>query len=264
MSAVPKSAQIDPTARVDASARLGRDVTVGAYSVIGPDVEIGDGSWIGPHVVISGHTRIGRENKIYQFCSLGEEPQHKSYKGEPTRLEIGDRNVLREYISIHRGTMLDRGVTRIGDDNYLMAYVHIAHDCTVGNQVTMANGASMAGHGSVGDWCILGGFALVYQFCKIGASSYVGFGAHVIKDVPPFLMIADQPAKPHGINAEGMRRRGYSKEEIEAVRGAYKLLYRSNLLLKDARVKIAELPQTPAVKQFLESISAESKRGLIR
>ncbi len=258
------SGQIHPTAIIDPRAELGANVAVGAYSVIGPDVEIGEGSWIGPHVVISGPTRIGRDNRIYQFCALGEAAQHKAYKGEPTRLEIGDRNVLREYISIHRGTMLDRGVTRIGDDNYLMAYVHIAHDCTVGNQVTMANGASMAGHGAVGDWCVLGGFALVYQFCKIGAYGYIGFGAHVIKDVPPFLMVADQPAKPHGVNAEGMRRRGFAKEEIDSVREAYKLLYRSNLLLKDARARIGELSQTPALKQFLDAISIESKRGLIR
>ena len=255
---------IHATAVIDPRAELGANVTVGAYSVIGPDVQIGEGSWIGPHVVINGPTKIGRDNRIYQFCSLGEPAQHKAYKGEPTRLEIGDRNVLREYISIHRGTMLDRGVTQIGSDNYLMAYVHIAHDCMVGSNVTMANGASMAGHGAVGDWCILGGFALVYQFCRIGAYSYVGFGAHVIKDVPPFLMIADQPAKPHGINAEGMRRRGFAKEEIEALREAYKLLYRSNLLLKDARAKIAGLPQTAAVKMFLDSISLASKRGLIR
>ncbi len=258
------SARIDPTARIDPRAELRTGVSIGAYTVIGPDVDIGDGTWIGPHVVINGPTRIGRDNKIYQFCSLGEPPQHRAYQGEPTRLEIGDRNVLREFISIHRGTMLDRGVTRIGDDNYLMAYVHIAHDCTVGNQVTMANGASLAGHASAGDYCFLGGFALVYQFTQIGAHSYIGFGAHVIKDVPPFLMISGQPAKPHGINAEGLRRRGYAKEEIETLREAYKLLYRSKLLLKDARARIAELPQSPAVKLFLDAISAESKRGLIR
>lgn len=257
--------RIHPSAQIDARAQLGVGVEVGAFSVIGADVTIGDNCKIGPHVVIEGPTALGHENQVGPFTCLGAAPQHKAHKGEPTRLVIGDRNVFREYLSIHRGTMLDRGITQIGSDNYLMSYVHVGHDCTVGDQVTMANGASLAGHARVGDFCILGGFALVYQFTQVGRACYLGFGSHVAKDVPPFLMVSDQPGKPHGINAEGMRRRGFSPEEIDAVRRAYKILYRSNLLLKDARTQIAELAvASPAAKEFLKALEAESKRGIIR
>lgn len=259
------SSRIHPTAQIDAGAQLGADVEIGAFTIIGADVVIGDGCKIGPHVVIEGPTELGRENQIGPFTCLGAAPQHKAHKGEPTRLVVGDRNVFREYLSVHRGTMVDRGITQIGSDNYLMSYVHIGHDCTVGNHITMANGASLAGHARIGDFCILGGFALVYQFSQVGRACYLGFGSHVAKDVPPFLMVSDQPGKPHGINAEGMRRRGFSPEDIEAVRKAYKLLYRSNLLLKDARVQIAGLAAgSAAAKEFLAALEAESKRGIIR
>lgn len=259
------SGKIHPTAQVDVKARLAANVAVGAFSVIGPDVEIGEGTQIGAHVVIEGPTTIGRDNQISPFCMLGSAPQHKAHKGEPTRLEIGDRNVIREYISMHRGTMVDQGLTKVGNDNYLMAYVHLAHDCVIGNSITMANGASLAGHSHIGDFCILGGFALIYQFTHVGRCCYLGFGSHVTKNVPPFLMIADQPGKPHGINAEGMRRRGFAAEEIDAVRKAYKLLYRSNLLLKEAREQIAALASgSVAVQEFLAALEVDAKRGIIR
>ncbi|MES1944178.1 UDP-N-acetylglucosamine acyltransferase [Salinisphaera sp. PC39] len=256
--------RIDPTARVHEDARLAEDVEVGAYSVIGADVEIGSGTRVGPHAVVHGPTRIGRDNRIFQFVSLGEDPQHRGYQGEPTRLEIGDRNSFREFCSVHRGTTLDEGVTRIGDDNLLMAYCHIAHDCVLGNGVTMANGASLAGHVRVGDHCILGGFALVYQFVHVGTLAFLGYGSGVSHSVPAFVRCSGYPAKPHGINSVGMRRHGYDDSDVTAMKHAYRVLYRSKLRLEEAKARLADdAAGNAAVKEFLASLEA-SERGVIR
>ena len=256
---------IHPTAVVDPSARLMPGVGVGAYSIIGPEVEIGEGTWVGPHVVVNGPTRMGRDNRIYQFSSIGEQAQDKKYSGERTWLEIGDRNVIREYCTLNRGTAQDAGVTRVGDDNWLMAYVHVAHDCVVGSGTVFANGASLAGHVRVEDYAILGGFALVYQFCRVGAHSLCAFGSHVRKDVPPFVVVAGQPAEPHGLNTEGMRRRKVPQDTIAALRQAYKVLYRDGLTLEDARVQLAEFASaTPDVARLLEFLQGESRHGIVR
>ena len=256
--------QISPDARVHPDARLGDNVTIGPFSIVGPDVEIGEGTVVASHCVLEGHTRIGQGNDIKQFCSIGAEPQHKAYKGEPTRVEIGDRNTLREFVTVHRGTTLDNSLTSIGSDNLLMAYSHIAHDCSVANHVTMANGASLAGHTHVENYCILGGFALIHQFCRIGEGAFIGYGSGVSKDVPPFVMASGYPAAPHGINAEGMRRRNFTLEEIESMKDAYRVLYRSNLRLVEAKEKLAErIDECRAVRQFYEFLS-DSKRGILR
>lgn len=255
---------IDPTARIHPDACLADDVEVGAYSVIGAGVEIGGGTRIGPHAVIHGPTRMGRDNRVFQFVSLGEEPQHRGYKGEPTRLEVGDRNTFREFCSVHRGTMFDQGVTRIGNDNLMMAYVHIAHDCVLGDGITMANGASLAGHVTIGDHCILGGFALVYQFVRVGTLSFLGYGSGVSHDVPAFVRCSGYPAKPHGINSVGMRRHGYGDGDVTAMKHAYRLLYRSKLRLEEARERLANhASENAAVKVFVDSLDS-SERGIIR
>lgn len=256
---------IDPRAIVDPQAKLGERVTVGPYSIIAAHVEIGDGTWIGPHVVINGPTRIGRDNKIYQFASLGDAPQDKKYAGEPTTLEIGDRNVIREYCTFNRGTVQGGGVTRIGDDNWIMAYVHIAHDCLIGNQTILANGASLAGHVTIADYAILGGFTLVHQFCALGAHSFCGFGSSVSKDVPPYVMVAGgHAAAPHGINTEGLKRRGFSPELLRALREAYKIVYRSNLTVEQALLQLRPLGQThPEVQELIRFLET-STRGIIR
>jgi UDP-N-acetylglucosamine acyltransferase len=255
---------IDPRAEVDPKARLAATVKVGPYSIIGPDVEIDEKTRIGPHVVIRGPTRIGRDNRIFQFASVGEDPQDKKYSGEPTRLEIGDRNTIREFVTINRGTAQDRGLTRIGDDNWIMAYVHIAHDCWIGNNTVFANNASLAGHVRIDDHVILGGYSLVYQFCRMGAYSFSAFACGVHMDVPPYVMAAGYRAEPHGINVEGLRRHGFSKEEIAAVRRAYKLLYRSDLRLEQAMEQMQPLAaQFPRV-QLLRDFLATSTRGIIR
>lgn len=255
---------IHPTAIVDPKATLGADVTIGAYSVIGPDVEIGDGTWVGPHVVINGPTRIGCENRIFQFASIGDAPQDKKYHGEPTRLEIGDRNVIRESVTINRGTVGGGGITRVGSDNLMMAYIHIAHDCQVGNNVIFSNNASLAGHVTVGDWVILSGFTLVHQFCAIGAHAFTGMGTAVAKDVPPFLMVSGTPAQPHGINKEGLKRRGFTPEAIKQLKEAYRVLYRSGLSLDEAKAKLAEIGQgSPGVRSVAEFV-ANSQRSIIR
>jgi len=219
---------------VDRAAQLAGDVSVGAFSVIGPEVVIGQGTWIGPHVVINGPTQIGKENRIHPFASIGDAPQDKKYSGEPTRLEIGDRNVIREYVTINRGTIQYGGVTRLGDDNWIMAYVHIAHDCRVGNRTVFSNGASLAGHVNVDDCAILGGFTLVHQFCAIGAHAFCAFGSVVNKDVPPFVTVTGNPARSSGLNAEGLRRHGFTEASRKALRQAYRTLYRSNLSLPPA------------------------------
>lgn len=255
---------IDPRAIVDPGARLAADVDVGPYSVIGPGVEIGAGTVVGPHVVIRGPTRIGRDNHIFQFASIGDAPQDKKYAGEPTRLEIGDRNVIREYCTINRGTAQGGGLTSIGDDNWLMAYVHIAHDCAIGNQTIFANGASLAGHVNIGDYAILGGFTLVHQFCSLGAHCFTGMGSAIAKDVPPYVTVSGQPAQPHGINAEGLKRRGFSPSDVQAIRRAYKVLYRSGLKFTEAQQRIAAMVDEHAELATLRDFLARSKRGVVR
>jgi len=255
---------IHATALVDSGARIGANVEIGPYSIIGADVEIGDNTVIGSHVVIKGHTRIGRENRIFQFCSLGEVPQDKKYAGEPTRLEIGDRNTIREFCTFNLGTVQDAGATRIGDDNWIMAYVHIAHDCQVGNKTTFANNAQLAGHVVVDDWAILGGYTGVHQFCRVGAHVMTAVGTVVLQDVPPYLMAAGNTATPYGINVEGLKRRGFTAESLSALKRAYRTLYKSGLLLEEAKVKLAEEAKTqPDVQRFVDFL-AVSKRGIIR
>ncbi len=255
---------IHPTAIIHSGARLGAGVSVGPYSIIGEHVEIGDNTRIGPHVVISGHTRIGCDNRIFQFSSIGEIPQDKKYAGEPTRLEIGDRNTIREYCTLNLGTVQDAGVTRVGDDNWIMAYVHIAHDCQVGNKVTFANNASLAGHVVVDDWAILGGFTGVHQFCRIGAHVMTAVSTVILQDVPPYLMAAGNTAQPYGINVEGLKRRGFNTEAITSLKRAYRTLYKSGLLLDEAKAKLIEDAKTqPDVQLFVDFLEL-SKRGIIR
>jgi UDP-N-acetylglucosamine acyltransferase len=255
---------IHATALVAPGARIGTNVEIGAYSIIGEHVEIGDDCRIGPHVVISGHTRLGRGNRVFQFASLGEAPQDKKYAGEPTRLEIGDFNTIREFCTFNVGTAQDHGVTRLGNHNWIMAYVHIAHDCEVGDHTVFANNATLAGHVSVGDHAILGGFTGVHQFCRIGAHTMLGIAAVIRQDVPPFLVIAGNPAAPHGINSEGLKRRGFSAEALSAMKRSYKTLYRSGLPLAEAQAAIAaealSHPELQPLADFLEVPG----RGILR
>lgn len=255
---------IHPTALVHPGAKLAANVSVGPYSVIGEHVEIGEGTTIGPHVVINGHTKIGRDNRIFQFCSLGEVPQDKKYAGEPTRLEIGDRNTIREFCTFNLGTIQDGGVTSIGNDNWIMAYVHIAHDCHVGNKTTFANNTQLAGHVHVDDWAILGGFTGVHQFCRIGAHVMTAVGSVILQDVPPYLMAAGNTASPYGINVEGLKRRGFTSDAITALKRAYRTIYKSGLMLEEAKVKLAEDAKTQADVQLFVDFLNLSKRGIIR
>jgi len=255
---------IHPTAIVHPNAKIGAHVEIGAYSLIGEHVEIGDNTWVGPHVVINGHTRIGRDNRIFQFASLGEVPQDKKYAGEPTRLEIGDRNTIREFCTFNLGTAQDVGVTRIGNDNWIMAYVHIAHDCQVGNNTTFANNSQLAGHVHIDDWAILGGFTGVHQFCRVGAHCMTAVGTVILQDVPPYIMAAGNTASPYGLNAEGLKRRGFSAEALQALKRAYRTLYKSGLMLEEARIKLEEEARMhPEVQRFVDFL-AVSKRGIIR
>ena len=255
---------IDPRAIIDPGAKIAADVTVGPYTVIGADVEIDVGTWIGPHVVIRGPTRIGRENRIFQFSSLGDEPQDKKYAGEYTLLEIGDRNLFREHVTVNRGTVQGGGATRIGSDNWIMVGVHIAHDCVVGNHTIFANNASLAGHVTVEDHVILGGFTLVHQFCVIGAHCFTAMGSVIPKDVPPYVLVSGHMARPYGLNVEGLRRRGFEAEVIRELRRAYKILYKSGLTVEQAVGQLREMvAQTPAVGPLVEFI-ARSSRGIVR
>ncbi len=253
-----------PTALIHPDARLADDVAVGAYSIIGEHVEIGAGTSIGPHVVIGGHTRIGQHNHIFQFNSLGEIPQDKKYAGEPTRLEIGDHNTIREFCTLNLGTAQDVGVTRLGNHNWIMAYVHIAHDCQIGNYTIFANNAQLAGHVQVDDYAILGGFTGVHQFCHIGAHVMTGVGTVLKLDVPPYITVSGNPSSPHGTNAEGLKRRGFSSAAVMAIKRAYKTLYRSGLSLDEAKaailVQAAEHPELNALVDFI----SHSQRGIIR
>jgi UDP-N-acetylglucosamine acyltransferase len=255
---------IDSRAVVSPKAQLAADVAVGAYSIIGPDVTIGPGTVIGPHVVLNGPTIIGANNRIYQFASIGDAPQDKKYKGEPTRLVIGDRNVFRESCTVNRGTTHDKGVTTIGNDNLFMAYSHVAHDCVLGNNLVFANGATLGGHVEIGDWVIVGGLAAIHQFCKVGAHAFIAGGAIVTRDVPTYVMAAGNPAGPHSVNAEGLKRRGFTPQQVRNVRNAFRVLYRSDLLLADAVAKLRELGKTqPEVAALVEFIG-RSERSLVR
>jgi UDP-N-acetylglucosamine acyltransferase len=255
---------IHPSAIVSPDARVSPDAEVGPFTVIGAQVEIGPRSWIGPHVVINGQTRIGADNKIYQFASIGANPQDKKYAGGATRLEIGDRNVFREFCTINRGATPEHGLTRIGNDNLFMAYTHVAHDCTLGDNIVMVNYAGLAGHVDLGDWVILSGYTGVHQFCKIGAHAFTAALSGVTRDVPPYIMAVGQPAVPHSINSEGLKRRGFTPEQIRNLRNAYRILYRSDQPLAAAVEQLSALvPTQPELKPLIEFIAA-SERSLIR
>jgi UDP-N-acetylglucosamine acyltransferase len=255
---------IDARAAIDAQAKIAADVHVGPFTVIGPEVEVGAGTWIGPHVVINGPTRIGAGNKIFQFASLGEAPQDKKYNGEATRLEIGDRNVFRECVTVNRGTIQDKGVTRIGNDNLFMAYAHVAHDCQLGDQIVMANCATLGGHVEIGDWVIMGGLSAVHQYTKIGAHCFLAHNAAVTRDVPPYVLVVGRPAVPHSINSVGLQRRGFTAEQVQNIRRAYRLLYRSGLKLTAAVEELEVAAETqPEIRPFVEFIK-RSSRSLVR
>jgi UDP-N-acetylglucosamine acyltransferase len=256
---------IHPSAIVDAGAQISDSASIDAYAIVGANVAIGENCWIGPHAVIKGPTRIGKNNRIFQFCSIGEDPQDKKYQGETeSSLEIGDNNIIREYCSINRGTSHGGGITRIGDNNWVMAYVHIAHDCILGNETVLANNTTLAGHVRLDDFVILGGFTGVHQFCRIGKHSFSAIASMILKDVPPFIMMAGNFAKPTGLNKEGLKRHGFSSETIRKLKKAYKVVYRNGLLLKDA---LGELEDSkiacPEVSHFVNFI-AESERGIAR
>ncbi|HKT72010.1 MAG TPA: acyl-ACP--UDP-N-acetylglucosamine O-acyltransferase [Steroidobacteraceae bacterium] len=255
---------IDPRAVVAPQAQLAADVSVGPFSVVGPDVRIGPRTIIGPHAVITGHTTLGADNHVFQFASLGDAPQDKKYAGEPTRLEIGDRNVFRESCTVNRGTTHDKGVTRIGHDNLFMAFSHVAHDCVVGDKTVFANCASLAGHVEIGDWVILGGLTAIHQFAKIGSHAFLGGGSILSRDVPPYVMVAGNPAVPHGVNSEGLKRRGFDEEQIRNIREAYRILYRSDLRLAEALEKLRPLAAEHAeVRPFVDFVGT-STRSLVR
>jgi len=255
---------IHPSSIVHPGASLGKQVTIGPYSIIGPQVEIGDNTQVGAHVSINGRTTIGRDNLIYQFNSIGEAPQDKKYSGEETRLEIGDRNTIREFCTFSLGTVQDTGVTRVGSDNWIMAYVHIAHDCQVGNHTIFANNAQLAGHVHVGDWAVLGGYTGVHQYCRIGAHSMIAAGTIVLQDIPPYVTAAGNTASPYGINVEGLRRRGFDQETIMGLKRAYRSLYKSGLLMEEARENLLEQATTQPAVQLLADFLSNSKRGIIR
>ncbi|MGH8274235.1 MAG: acyl-ACP--UDP-N-acetylglucosamine O-acyltransferase [Gammaproteobacteria bacterium] len=255
---------IHPRAIVHPEARLAEDVEVGPFAVIGANVEIGAGTEIGSHTVVEGPTTIGAHNHVYPYVSLGLAPQDKKYAGEPTRLTIGDGNTIREFCTINRGTVQDRGETAIGSDNWVMSYVHIAHDCVIGDHTILANNVTMGGHVHIDDWAILGGFAKIHQFCRLGAHCFAQMDCGISKDVPPYVMAAGMPARPRGINREGLARRGFSREAIRAITEAYRLLYRSGLLLADARAALAERATgEPALAPLVEFLAA-SERSIIR
>jgi len=255
---------IHPSALVHPGARLGVNVSVGAYSIIGEHVEIGANTRVGPHVVIEGFTRIGNDNRIFQFCSLGAVPQDKKYAGEATRLEIGDGNTIREFCTLNCGTAQDAGVTRVGDDNWIMAYVHLAHDCQIGNHTIFANNAQLAGHVHVGDYAILGGFTGVHQFVRIGAHSFTAIATVVVHDLPPYVMAAGNTAKPYGLNTEGLRRRGFSADALAGIKRAYRTLYKSGLTLDQARMQLAEQAKACADVGLLCDFLQASTRGIVR
>ncbi len=258
------SAGIHPSAIIAPGARIAADVEVGPYSIIGAKVEVGEGSWIGAHVVLDGPMRIGRRNKIFHFASLGAAPQDKKYAGEDTSVEIGDGNTFREYVTVNRGTAQDIGVTRLGDDNWLMAYSHVAHDCQVGSHVIFANCTQLAGHVAIEDWVILGGFTGVHQHVRVGAHAFTGIGTHLTQDLPPYVTAAGEEGKPYGLNTNGLKRRGFSAEAMLALKRAYRTFYRSGLSLEDAKRELeAQAASFPEVRRFVDFIKS-SKRGITR
>ena len=261
-------ASIHPTALVDTRAELGERVTIGPFTVVGPHVRIGEGTTVGPHCVIEGHTTIGRDNRIFQFASLGAAPQDKKYAGEPTELRIGDRNTIREFCTFNTGTVQDDGITQLGDDNWMMAYTHLAHDCKVGHRTIFANNAQIAGHVHVGDWAILGAFTCVHQFVQIGAHAMTGLGSVVGQDVPPFVMAQGNTAAAHGMNFEGLRRRGFSPERLAAIKLMHKALYRQGLTLEEAKARIGELeashPEAAADVALMLGFLGAASRGIVR
>lgn len=262
MSHIHPTAIIDPRAEIDSTAQIE------AYAVIGPHVRIGAGTRIGPHVVVEGRTTIGQDNNIFQFASIGGVPQDKKYGGEPTELVIGDRNTIREYCTLNLGTVQDAGVTRVGNDNWIMAYVHIAHDCQIGSNTIFANATQLAGHVHIGDWVILGGMTTIHQFCKVGAHAMTGAATRLSQDIPPYVLVAGTPPAAYGINVEGLRRRGFTPEQIAAIRQSYKVLYKSGLSLEEAKAALADAETGPAetaecirtMRLFLDT----ANRGIIR
>jgi UDP-N-acetylglucosamine acyltransferase len=259
---------IHPSAIIDPRAELDSTVEVGAFSIIGPDVRIGARTVVGPHVVIEGHTTIGEDNKFFQFSSIGAAPQDKKWAGEPTRLEVGDRNTIREFCTFNLGTVQDAGVTRLGNDNWISAYVHLAHDCQVGSNTIFSNNAQLAGHVEVGDWAILSGYAGVHQFCKIGAHAFIGMYTSLTQDVPPFVLVSGNPAGARGVNIEGIKRRGFTRPQIDGIRAAYKHLYRSGLTLDEAKAALeAEALAQPEAAGAIGTIRAfldTASRGIVR
>jgi len=264
---IDNTAYIHPSSIVEEGAIIGANVRIGPFCYIGANVEIGEGTELKSHVVVNGHTKIGRDNVIFQFASIGEINQDLKYQGEPTRVEIGDRNRIRESVTIHRGTVQDTGLTKVGDDNLLMVNVHIAHDCIIGNRCIIANNGTLGGHVTLGDYAIIGGMTAVHQFCKIGAHVMVGGCSGVAQDVPPYVIAQGNHATPFGLNLEGLKRCGFEKESLHAIRNAYKTLYRSGKSLEEAREEIAEAAivneHVKVFSDFLED-SAQSKRGIIR
>ncbi len=258
------SEKIHPTAIIDTKAELDSSVTVGAYSIIGANVKVNAGTTIASHVVLQGPTIIGKNNQIFQFSSLGEAPQDKKYRDEPTTLEIGDNNTIREFCTFNRGTIQDKGVTKIGNDNWIMAYVHIAHDCTIGNNTILANNSSLAGHVDIHDYAILGGFTLIHQFCKVGSHVITAVGSVVFKDIPPYVTAAGYDAKPHGINSEGLKRRGFSPDSITQIKRAYKALYRHGLTLDEAKIELANMQKDCHEISMLSDFLTVSTRGIVR
>ena len=255
---------IHPTAIIDASASIADDVSIGPYTVIGANVSIDSGTRINSHVTINGTTKIGKNNRIYQFCSIGEDPQDKKYAGEVSFLEIGDNNEIREFTSIHRGTTQDKNITKIGSNNLFMAYCHIAHDCVIADDVILANAASLAGHVHIGQNVILGGFSIVHQFCQLGDHCFSAMGSAITKDVPPFVMVGGRPTKPHGINAVGLDRRGFSKEAVLQIKRAYKTLYKSGLKLVEANEQLAVMAESQPELQVMVDFLQHSNRGIMR
>lgn len=264
MADLQSDSLIHPTAVVDPAARIAPDVLVGAYSVIGAGVEIDSHCWIGSHVVIAGTTRIGPDNRIFPFASLGQEPQDKKYAGEATRLDVGRGNTIREYVTINRGTVQDAGVTRLGDDNWIMAYVHIAHDCRIGNHTVLANNTTLAGHVQLSDYVTLGGSTLVHQYCRIGEHAFSAYGARINKDVPPFVTVSEGKARPRGLNAEGLKRQGFDEQRIRPLKEAYRLLYRSDLSLEEAIEQLTELASRSDDVGRLQRFLQGGERSIVR
>ncbi|MDO9204670.1 acyl-ACP--UDP-N-acetylglucosamine O-acyltransferase [Methylotenera sp.] len=256
--------KIHPTAIIDVTAELDSSVEIGPYSIVGANVKIDAGTRVAGHVIINGPTVIGKNNHIFQYSSLGEAPQDKKYKDEPTLLEIGDNNTIREFCTFNRGTIQDKGTTKIGNDNWIMAYVHIAHDCQIGNHTIFANNTSLAGHVDIDDYAILGGFTLIHQFCKVGSHVITAVGSVVFKDIPPYVTAAGYDAKPHGINAEGLKRRGFNTESILQIKRAYKALYRNGLTLDEAKIELAAMQKTTPEIGLLTDFLKISTRGIVR